>query len=361
MKVWLVIGSRANWGRSRSIAEAFKSFSSVKFSIVCMGQAVDPEFGSTEQDIANDGFKPLAKIELPKVFDNHFDQATVVGIAIDRLVGLMRLERPTCVITIADRFETMATAIATSFSNIPLVHVQGGEISGNIDEKVRHAISMMADLHFPCSSKAYDRLNKMLVKNLNVYNFGCPAMDTVFKRVLKHRKLCHHSGVKKILVSFHPDTENIEESEVWFRLIFELIKKQHGTNFLLIKPNVDAGNSLLRDVINTETHHKNLTVTSGLSPDAYVDEICACDLMLGNSSSLIREAAVIGKPAVLLGRRQQGRDMAPNVVFCGAEPNLEALTDAVVLASNMKVSPTFEYGNGNAGELIARKIIEIYG
>ena len=360
MKVTLVIGSRANWGRSRTIALAAMKEDDVELDLVLMGSALDEEFGSTAHDVKSDGLTGYKEIPLPRVNNRHKEQALATAVALERLTEHFDRSQPDFVITIADRFETMATAIAATYSNIKLVHVQGGEISGNIDDRVRNAISMLADIHFPSTELAADRLKSMVKNESQIFMLGCPAMDTL--RLLDQTKsksfvdrYFKSSFRRKVCICVHPNTEDLTESEHIFSEILKLIEEKQSYGFIVLKPNIDAGNLLLRSQIVALTEKENSVVINGLSPLDYAKVLQGSDLLLGNSSSFIRESAFLGKPSIILGGRQQGRDLTENVI---------------VLEDVTKLPGMFEewcekhyvgddvYGDGFAGEKILKKLIQ---
>lgn len=359
MKVSLVIGSRANWGRSRTIALAAAQSDSVELDLILMGSAIDEEFGSTAQDVQADGFDHHTEIPLPRVNNDHKEQAFATAVALERLTEAFDKVKPDFVITIADRFETMATAIAATYSDIKLAHVQGGEISGNIDDRVRNAISMLADIHFPSTALAANRLKSMVKNTDDIYMLGCPAMDTL--RLLdgdKSQRFVQSklgSDYKKsVCVCVHPNTEDLQESETIFAQIIEVIETKKDYGFIVLKPNIDAGNLRLRRQIEILNDKANAVVINGLSPLHYAEVLQGVDILVGNSSSFIRESAFLGKPAILLGDRQRGRDLTENVMVLS---DIKTLQQTIEEFCDKNYSSNSVYGDGFAGEKILQTLI----
>ena len=354
----MVIGSRANWGRSRSFALAAEADSQVKLSLILIGSALQDEFGSTMDDVTSDGFHDFVKLPTSTVYDEHYIQAVVTAEALFGLAEIFHHTSPDYVITIADRFETMSTAIAASYSNIKLVHIQGGEVSGNIDDKVRNAISMLADIHFPCSSMAYDRLCELVGNSENVFNFGCPAMDTIFS--LNEDFQCKFLKEKLIgefcMFSNPPNTENILESIKCYEKVGEIIKTQLHIQFLIIRPNIDAGNSILRTYLDVLEQIPNTILKNGLSPHDYGLALKKASILVGNSSSFLRESTLLGKPALIVGGRQRGRDSFDNIKYV---PD-DFIHESFQTNYGKSYEPQYVYGSGKSGIKILQKLKE-YG
>ena len=361
MKISLVIGSRANWGRSRSFALAAAEDPNIDLDLILIGSAIEKEFGSTEQDVSRDGFHTYTSYSLLIVEDDLSDQALATADGI-RLLTKHFLEKiPDYVVTIADRFETMSTGIAASYSNIPLVHIQGGEIIGNIDDKVRNAISMLADIHFPSSELAYERLVKIVKNPEHVYMYGCPAMDTLKDLNKEEAKSFVDTWFLKsqdlITISMHPDTKNIQESLMYFKMITNYIQKNPNRNYLILKPNIDAGNFSLRKVIDALPTLENVKIVNGLHPKDYARALITSKLLIGNSSSFIRESSTLGVQAIILGERQQGRDLNENIY---SMPSGEKLHLVAKTYFGRRYKPNIAYGEGSAGESIMKKLNEIF-
>lgn len=350
IRTTLVIGGRANWGRARTFALAMKHDDKFELDIILIGSALIDDFGTTRADLAADGFESgYWEIPTHHVGDKHSDQARATADALQGLADYIDDRQPHCIITIADRFETISTAIAACFTNIPLVHVQGGEISGNIDNKVRWAISMMADIHFPSSDLAYDRLLQTLPANAVIYNTGCPAMDTVHnltdtdvEKVAEKYQLSDEVAV----ICVHPNTEDSQEALDIYEALIGLISSKPAIHFVVLKPNIDAGNQMIRDKLDTIGTLPNISLFSGISPVEYACILRISRLLIGNSSSFIREGAALGRSTILLGDRQRGRDLEKNATICARLADLPTMFDE---RYGRVFEPSTRYGSGNAG------------
>ena len=160
-KVAVVIASRANYGRSKKLLLAIKNHKNLDLILIVCGSALLDKFGNTSKIIKDDGFKINYECNFLLSGSDLRSQSTTTGLAIIQITEILNVCAPNFVVTIADRYETLATAVAASYQNIPLIHLQGGDISGNIDDKVRHAVTRLSDYHFPASQKSYENLIKM--------------------------------------------------------------------------------------------------------------------------------------------------------------------------------------------------------
>ena len=159
-KVAVVIASRANYGRSKSLIKQINDHKDLNLILIVCGSAILDKYGGTYKVIEEDGFKINYQCNFLLAGSDLRSQASTTGLAIIQLTDILSLCKPNYVVTIADRYETLATAISASYQNIPLIHLQGGDISGNIDDKVRHAVTRLTDYHFPASKASFKNLIK---------------------------------------------------------------------------------------------------------------------------------------------------------------------------------------------------------
>ena len=229
------------------------------------------------------------------------------------------------VITVADRYETMATAIAASYMNIPLAHLQGGEISGNIDDKVRNAITQLSDYHFVCTEKSAERVITMGADKGRVYNFGCPAMDILVKEDLsisnylmkKYRGVGHEIDWEKpyILIIQHPVTTSYGQGYFQISETLYAAKEIKNMQKIVLWPNIDAGSDdVSKGIRNFREKNSNeiFNYQKNFSPEDYARVLNNAKCCVGNSSSFIREGSFLGIPCVLIGDRQKGREHGKN-------------------------------------------------
>jgi UDP-hydrolysing UDP-N-acetyl-D-glucosamine 2-epimerase len=251
-KICVVVTARPSYGRIKTALQAIKEHSSLELQLVVAASALLDRYGSAVNYIEKDGFKIAAKVFTVLEGENLTAAAKTTGIGILELSTVFDNLKPDIVMTIADRFETMATAISASYMNIPLAHVQGGEVTGNIDEKVRHAITKLADYHFVASQNAKERVIKLGEEPECVFNTGCPSIDLAAE-IIKFPDLDFNPYVKYggvgakpsyekgyIVVMQHPVTTEYQLSRKHIEETIYAIRDVQMPVFWFW-PNVDAG------------------------------------------------------------------------------------------------------------------------
>ncbi len=293
-------------------------------------------------------------------------QAKTTGLGIIELTNVFENLQPDAVVTIGDRFETMSTAIAASYNNIPLVHIQAGEVTGNIDEKVRHAITKLADLHFVSTQKAKERVLKLGEYPEKVFTTGCPSIDLA-DEILSNSKLnfnpyekyggvgaCPDINEGYLVVMQHPVTTEYEASRQHIEETLHAILDLKIPTFWFW-PNVDAGSDgtskgirVFREKYNIDHIH----FFRNMEPDDFLKVLKNSQCLIGNSSVGIRECAYLGIPVVNIGSRQSGRERGQNVIDINY--NREEIKSAIraqIEHGNYRSDQI--YGDGNAGGRIA--------
>ncbi len=363
-KVCIVVNSRANYGRIKTVLTAVKNHPDLELQLIVGASALLHRFGNVIDVIRSDGFEPSAVIYSIVEGENLTTMAKSTGLAIQELTSQFENLKPDVALTVADRFETMATAITASYMNIPLAHTQGGEVTGSIDESVRHAITKLAHIHFPATEKAAENIIRMGENPQSVHITGCPAID-ICKNVDKNipedffRK---YKGVGPGLDPFkpymvvlqHPVTTEFGEGFMQISETLEAIR-QFNIQVVWLWPNVDAGSDDISKglrVFREKYRPDNIHFFRNFSPEDYVKLIGNCRCIVGNSSSGIREGAWLGTPNVTVGSRQFGRECSQNVMHVGYKR--DEIEEAIKYQLNHGVYPSDHlYGDGHADERIA--------
>lgn len=363
-KICVVVNSRANYGRIKSALSAITDHDSLELQLIVGASALLYRFGRVVDVIERDGFQVAAKLYSILEGETPATMAKSTGLGITELATLFETLQPDVVLTVADRFETLATAVASSYMNIPLAHTQGGEVTGSIDESVRHAISKLAHIHFPATELAKENLIRMGEKATMVFNVGCPAIDAIANIDLNLPKdlFQKYKGVGPdldpeqpyIVVLQHPVTTEYGKG---FAQIQETINavERLGLQTAWLWPNVDAGSD---DISKGLRMHRETSPKSRIhfyrnfEVEDYARLLSNCTCLIGNSSSAIREGAFLGVPSVNIGSRQQGREHAKNVKFAGYD-SIEIYDKGVAQIDHGPYSRSLLFGDGNAGQKIA--------
>lgn len=361
-----MITARPSYSRIKTALQAIQDHPELELQLVVAASALLDRYGSAVNYIVNDGFDISAKVFNVLEGENLTAAAKTTGIGILELSTVFDNLSPDIVVTIADRFETMATAISASYMNIPLAHIQGGEVTGNIDEKVRHSITKLADMHFVASEGAKERVIKLGESPECVFNTGCPSIDLAAE-ALQNNHLDFdiydkYGGVGDrpelsggyIVVMQHPVTNEYKLSR---KHIEETLKAVIAINrpTLWFWPNVDAGADGTSTGIRSfreKNKLKNVHFFKNIEPNDFLRLLINSDCLIGNSSVGIRECAFLGVPVVNVGSRQNRRDRGNNVVDVGYDAN-EIMRAVCGWLQSSRPEPSFVYGNGGAGAKIA--------
>ena len=360
-KICVVITARASYSRIKTLLIAIKAHPSLSLQLVITGSCMLEKYGGLSTLVQQDGFDPVIKVSNLLENENPTAAAKTTGLGIIELASVFENICPDVVVSIADRYETMSAAIAASFMNIPLAHVQGGEVTGNIDEKVRHAVSKLADIHFVATACARNRLISMGEVPENVWHTGCPSIDLAIQvKNDASMQFDYESGQpfssagRYIVVMQHPVTTEHGFTRDQFRSLVNAVGALDIPAFWFT-PNPDFGAAqILSEIQRYGETSKNLKIhfLRNLNPEAFLKLIKHCACLIGNSSTGIREASLLGTPVVNIGSRQHGRERSFNVIDAEFDP--ASIMEAV---QNQLDHGPYEsctlYGNGDAGNRIA--------
>lgn len=370
-KICVVVASRANYARVKYVLKAIQNHPDLELQLIVGASTLLERFGKAVNVIKSDGFQPLRSIYYVVEGETLSTQAKSLGLGVIELSTAFEDLKPDMVITVADRFETMATAIAATYLNIPLVHIQGGEISGNIDERVRHAITKLADIHFPSTEQSSERIIRMGENPECVFNFGCPSIDILTHENLhiSNSEMSKYGGVgvgidwlkPYILIVQHPVTTSYGQGFQQVSVILNSVRKFTNIQKIVLWPNIDAGTDDVSKgirIFREKNYHENFHYFRGFSPEAYAKVLNNAACCAGNSSSFIREGSFLGTPAVIVGDRQQNREHGHNAIF--VDYNEDQIQSIIEKQINYGKYPSLNiFGTGDAGTKITAKLAEI--
>ncbi|MCS5611113.1 MAG: UDP-N-acetylglucosamine 2-epimerase [Candidatus Poribacteria bacterium] len=368
--VCVVITARASYARIKTLLIAIRERSDLELQLVVAGSALLGRYGSVIDVIQKDGFEINAEVYMVVEGGNLITSAKSTGMAIIELAPVFERLKPSIVITVADRYETIATAIASTYLNIPVAHVQGGEVTGSIDEKVRHAVTKLSTIHFVSTQIARERVIKMGELPEYVFFTGCPSIDLAYlvdqnggyltKDDLKTGVGAVDPQVgDHIVVLQHPVTLEWETAHDQIVETFEAVSSVDKQTFWFW-PNIDAGSEssskALRE-FREKGRSGKIRFMRNLRPESFLELINSAMCLVGNSSVGIREAAFLGVPVVNIGTRQDGRERANNVIDVGhSRDRIREAIDTQI--KHRKYESSELYGDGKAGERIAKLIAE---
>lgn len=365
-KVCVVVTARASYARIRTALAAIKNHPDLELQLVGAASLLLPRYGNAIECIRQDGFEFNAEIFNIVEGENLLTSAKSTGLALSEMSTVLGTLKPDLVVSIADRFETLATAVAAAYMNIPLAHIQGGEVTGSIDEKVRHAVTKLADLHLVASERAAERVVRMGESRSKVHVTGCPSIDLA-REVLAAPKFDFHpfskyGGVGDVfdisrdylVVLQHPvTTQHQDAHDQVMETLYGV--KDVGLPVMWFWPNVDAGSDGTSKGIRQFRETGQATrfhFFRHMDSKDFLRLLCNSRGIVGNSSVGIRECAYLGVPAVNIGTRQKGRDRGINVIDVGHDRREISWAINSHLRRERPGSDLL-YGDGFAGERIA--------
>ncbi len=360
-KICVVVGSRANYSSIKSAMKAIDNNNKLELQLILSASSILDKYGDVSQLIKDDGFKISERVFMLIEGESLLTMAKSTGVGLIELSSTFDRIKPNIVITIGDRFETMSTTLAAAYMNIPIAHTMGGEITGTIDERIRHATTKFADIHFPASKDAKERIIKLGEKEKNVHLVGCPRIDLV-KNIL-NQKDNDLSGISKIgvgekininkpfiLLSQHPVTTEYGKGEEQINETLEAIKMV-DMQTIVLWPNADAGSDDISKGIRKWREKgldKNIRLFKNLPTEDYIKLMKKTSCLVGNSSSGIREGTFIGTPVVNIGTRQRDRERGKNVI--DVEHSKDKIYEAIKKQLNHGPYKSEKiYGSGDSG------------
>ncbi len=363
-KVCVVVASRANYARIKSVLAAVKAHPDLELQVIAGASTLLERTGNAVDVMTQDGFAPDAMVRFVIEGETPATMAKSTGLGLLELPTVFEMLQPDVVVTVADRYETIATAIAAAYMNIPVAHTQGGEVSGSIDESVRHAVTKLAHIHFPATELSARRVIAMGEDPATVHNVGCPSIDLVAQTDpgLARDTLAHFGGVGAaidperpyILMMQHPVTTEYGHGLEQIEATLEAVSSQ-GMQALVFWPNIDAGSNQVSKGLRLFREHgedRGFHFFRNLPPEVFIKVMAHCACMVGNSSAALREGAFMGVPAVTIGSRQQNRETGSNVMR--AEYDAGEIAAAVAAqVEHGPYGPDHLFGDGSAGVKIA--------
>ena len=370
--ICVFIGGRANYSSIKSALIAINEHPGLELKIILGSSALLKKYGNLEKILKKDGFEVEEKIQMLVEGDVPSAMVKTAALGMLGLADVFERTQPDYVVVIGDRYEVIAPTIAAAYMNIPVAHTMGGEVTGTIDESIRHAITKFAHVHFPANRESAERIIKMGEDQERVFVVGCPRIDTV-KRIIDENpdvptevfEQCGGVGPvfdlhePFILISQHPVTTEYKEAEYQIRETINGAMRT-GLPIILLWPNSDAGTEGISQGIRKfrETHpNVMLHAFTNLPIAMYVRLMNNTACLVGNSSSGIREGAFLGTPCVNIGTRQAGRERGSNVIDVACDSKrIEAAIKQQIQHGKYLSEPI--YGDGTAGEKIAQILYE---
>ena len=364
--VCVVTGTRAEYGIFYPVMKKIQTSKILELQLVATTMHLSEEFGLTYKQIEKDGFSIDAKVENLLASDSKSSIAKSTGLATMLLSDIFSRLQPDIVLVLGDRFETHAAATTAMLMNIPIAHIHGGEITeGAVDEQIRHSITKMAFLHFTSVPEYKDRVIQMGESPERVFCTGAPGLDNILNLPLLDKITLEEELQWKIqsptaLFTFHSETLSSLDVKQQIDRVLHAVKKSN-VNVLFTYANADDGGRLINQTIeqfvleNKEKYH----IVKSLGQLKYLSALKHVDLLIGNASSGIVEAASFYKPVVNIGDRQKGRLQSGNVIDCSINAISNAIDKALSNGFKEKCSNVINiYGEGKSAASIVNILEE---
>jgi UDP-hydrolysing UDP-N-acetyl-D-glucosamine 2-epimerase len=362
-KICVVLVDRANYGRLKPVMRVIKVHPELELQVIAAGTMVLERFQQPVQVVKADGFPVDGEIYMELEGSTPATMAKSVGFAMIEFASAFQRLQPDLILLIGDRYEMLAAAIAAAYMNLCIAHIQGGEVSGSIDESARHAITKFAHFHFPSTRRSADYLIRMGEDPTTVLAIGCPSSDIarqLDRTLLPEVVNTHGSGAfidvsqPFLLVLFHPTTTEYGSETHQMQ---EILRTLHSLQMpaILLWPNIDAGADHISKAVRVfrdQTKPTWFRTLTNLNPEDYLKVLANAACALGNSSSFVRDASFFGTPVVLVGSRQEGRESDKHVMPMSLD--VASMTAAVrAQLAHGRYPPSTLYGDGHVSGRIA--------
>ena len=353
-KIAFLTGTRADFGKIKSLIQILQNNVQLEPHIFVTGMHMMEKYGLTLIEVQNCGFKNIS------TFENYTDESTMdltLAKTIEGFSSYVKNLNPELIIVHGDRVEAMAGAIVGSLNNILVAHIEGGELSGTIDELIRHSVSKLSHVHFVSNKSAKKRLIQMGELPESIYKIGSPDIDIMFSDNLpdlKEVKSYYDIPFDNYaVVMFHPVTTEIDKMKAYASNFVEALKKSQS-NYVVIFPNNDLGSKFIIDFYEELTNNDSFKVFPSIRFEYFLTLLKSADFIIGNSSAGIREAPYYGIPTINIGTRQENRALHSHIINVGYG------TDEILNAVNSDLTKTSvdakSFGSGNSAELFLNSL-----
>lgn len=349
-KILFLTGTRADFGKIKSLISILEQESDFEVFVFVTGMHLQKEYGYTLIEIERCNFENIY------AFENHTHETTMdltLAKTIEGLSAYSKTINPDMIIVHGDRVETLAGAIVGSLNNILVAHIEGGEISGTVDELIRHSVSKLSHIHFVSNENAANRLRQMGEINSSIHAIGSPDIDIMFSNSLPNldvAKAYYQITFDSYAIAmFHPVTTEAKEMERYANdFVQALLNDTH--NYVVVFPNNDLGTNTILEAYKKLVNHSRFRIFPSLRFEYFLTLLKNAQFIIGNSSAGIREAPYYGIPIINIGTRQQNRAVHAEII--NVDYNINSISEALKIIDNQQVEMTkSDFGQGNSTAL----------
>ncbi len=357
-KIAIVSATRAEYGILVPLIRAVHEDSALELRLIVTGTHLSMQYGYTVEEIEKDGFPVAHRIPILEDGNTPYDISLTMANAIKKFAGCFRDDRPDLLVLLGDRTEMLAIACAAMNERIPIAHIHGGEITeGAVDDCVRHALTKMSYLHFAAAEAYRRRIIQMGEAPERVYNVGSLGTENIMRlSLMQEEEIRKITGIPSnlpyVVVTYHPVTLEEDTVKKQADALCGVMAERKDLFFLITMANADVGGRMINQAMSEYAEeHENARFVRNLGMFRYLSAVKHALLVLGNSSSGVLEAPVLGTPTVNIGDRQKGRLMADTVVCCACEK--QEIDSAMRKVEKMEKHPVLLFGDGNtSGKMI---------
>lgn len=359
-KVVFITGTRADYGKLKSLIKILSEDKQFEVNIFATGMHMISTYGMTYREIQKDGFSNIYTFINQK-------QNTPMEIALSNTIlgfsNYIDEINPDAIIVHGDRLEALAGAIVGAFKNIRVIHIEGGEVSGTIDESIRHAITKFSHFHFVANDEAKKRIIQLGENANNIFIFGSPDIDLMHSSnlpTINQVKEYYEIPFEKYnILMYHPVTTEIELIEDHIHHVVDAVLKSND-NYVVIYPNNDEGSEIIINEYERLKNNNKFRIFPSIRFEYFLSLLNHAECMVGNSSSGIRETSIYGIPTIDIGSRQKGRykkSTSSHIIHVNEE---DSITNAISDAKKISVNPYSYFGDGKSDEIFHRVLSEKY-
>lgn len=359
-KILFLTGTRADYGKLKSLMRKVEDSPQFDLHVFVTGMHMIKKYGSTYSEIEKDGYSNIYKYINQR---KHTPMDTALSNTIMGLSNYVNELNPDLIVIHGDRLEALAGAIVGAFNNVKVAHIEGGEVSGTIDESIRHAISKFAHVHFVANEEAKKRILQLGENGKSVYVIGSPDIDIMYSDKLPSiddvRERYDIDFQEFGILMYHPVTTEPKELKKNIQNVVDAAINSNK-NFIVIYPNNDSGSEIILEEYKRFENNLKFKIYPSIRFEHFLVLLKNAEFIIGNSSAGVREASVYGTPSVNIGNRQQGRLDPSNKLVLNSTNDYESIISKINTIDSINFEPTSLFGKGNSDELFL-EIIENNG
>lgn len=363
-KICIVTATRAEYGCLRWLMKDIKECNLLDLQLIVTGTHLSPEYGLTYKQIEEDGFKIDKKVEYLLSSQSSNGIAKSMGLCGISISDAFSELKPDLLVVLGDRYELLPICSTALVMGIPIAHISGGDVTeGAIDNQIRNAITMIADIHFPGTEQSKLSISRMIGSSDNIFSVGESSLDNFNRlQLLSREELSKRLNIdyakRWILITLHPETkESVEYSIVMANNMMDALSNIENTELIVTQSNADLGGVEVNNILKKWSDKlSNAHIFKSLGSQKYFSLFSQIWFMIGNSSSGIVEAPFIGVPVINIGNRQKGRHISDNIIQ--VSPKYLDIKNAINDVDNIIRVPNYFYGKGNTSHAIIDYIIK---